>query len=71
MFVFFHILFALCLGPYCGNMPVPEEIILDSNAATVHFESRSHVSGRGFLLSFASSDHPGTVRFSGLEEGWG
>ncbi|XP_054838263.1 discoidin, CUB and LCCL domain-containing protein 1 isoform X2 [Eublepharis macularius] len=38
-------------------MPVPEEIILDSNAATIHFESRSHVSGRGFLLSFASSDH--------------
>nr|XP_056712196.1 discoidin, CUB and LCCL domain-containing protein 1 [Euleptes europaea] len=44
-------------GPYCGNMPAPEEIILDSNAATIHFESRSHVSGRGFLLSFASSDH--------------
>ncbi|XP_053131303.1 discoidin, CUB and LCCL domain-containing protein 1 isoform X2 [Hemicordylus capensis] len=44
-------------GPYCGNVPVPEEIILDSNEATVHFESGSHVSGRGFLLSFASSDH--------------
>uniref|UniRef100_A0A6J0UF81 Discoidin, CUB and LCCL domain-containing protein 1 n=1 Tax=Pogona vitticeps TaxID=103695 RepID=A0A6J0UF81_9SAUR len=48
-------------GPYCGNVPVPEEIILDSNEATIHFESRSHVSGRGFLLSFASSDHPDLI----------
>ncbi|XP_048348210.1 discoidin, CUB and LCCL domain-containing protein 1 [Sphaerodactylus townsendi] len=48
-------------GPYCGNMPVPEEIILDSNAATIYFESQSHVSGRGFLLSFASSDHPDLI----------
>ncbi|KAJ7341874.1 hypothetical protein JRQ81_007512 [Phrynocephalus forsythii] len=48
-------------GPYCGNVPVPDEIILDSNEATIHFESRSHVSGRGFLLSFASSDHPDLI----------
>ncbi|KAF7254284.1 Discoidin, CUB and LCCL domain-containing protein 1, partial [Varanus komodoensis] len=48
-------------GPYCGNVPVPAEIILDSNEATVHFESRFHVSGRGFLLSFASSDHPDLI----------
>ncbi|KAJ6655250.1 hypothetical protein lerEdw1_005594 [Lerista edwardsae] len=48
-------------GPFCGNMPVPKEIILDSNEATVHFESRSHISGRGFLLSFASSDHPDVI----------
>ncbi|NXV14568.1 DCBD1 protein, partial [Cepphus grylle] len=49
-------------GPYCGNvMPVPKEIILDSNEATIHFESRSHVSGRGFLLSYASSDHPDLI----------
>ncbi|XP_066467215.1 discoidin, CUB and LCCL domain-containing protein 1 isoform X2 [Tiliqua scincoides] len=48
-------------GPYCGNVPVPKEIILDSNEATVHFESKSHVSGRGFLLSFASSDHPDLI----------
>uniref|UniRef100_A0A8D0F6U7 Discoidin, CUB and LCCL domain containing 1 n=1 Tax=Strix occidentalis caurina TaxID=311401 RepID=A0A8D0F6U7_STROC len=49
-------------GPYCGNvMPVPREIILDSNEATIHFESGSHVSGRGFLLSYASSDHPDLI----------
>ncbi|XP_071662707.1 discoidin, CUB and LCCL domain-containing protein 1 isoform X2 [Patagioenas fasciata] len=49
-------------GPYCGNvMPVPKEIILESNEATIHFESGSHVSGRGFLLSYASSDHPDLI----------
>ncbi|XP_064303476.1 discoidin, CUB and LCCL domain-containing protein 1 isoform X2 [Phalacrocorax carbo] len=49
-------------GPYCGNvMPAPKEIILDSNEATIHFESGSHVSGRGFLLSYASSDHPDLI----------
>uniref|UniRef100_A0A8C0HC53 Discoidin, CUB and LCCL domain containing 1 n=1 Tax=Chelonoidis abingdonii TaxID=106734 RepID=A0A8C0HC53_CHEAB len=49
-------------GPYCGNkMPVPKEIILDTNEATIHFESGSHVSGRGFLLSYASSDHPDLI----------
>ncbi|XP_061845808.1 discoidin, CUB and LCCL domain-containing protein 1 [Colius striatus] len=49
-------------GPYCGNvMPVPREIILDSNEAIIHFESGSHVSGRGFLLSYASSDHPDLI----------
>ncbi|XP_037750617.1 discoidin, CUB and LCCL domain-containing protein 1 isoform X3 [Chelonia mydas] len=50
------------LGPYCGNMmPVPKEIILDTNEATIRFESGSHVSGRGFLLSYASSDHPDLI----------
>ncbi|CAM4644607.1 discoidin, CUB and LCCL domain-containing protein 1 isoform X1 [Lepidochelys kempii] len=49
-------------GPYCGNMmPVPKEIILDTNEATIRFESGSHVSGRGFLLSYASSDHPDLI----------
>ncbi|XP_051471461.1 discoidin, CUB and LCCL domain-containing protein 1 isoform X3 [Apus apus] len=49
-------------GPYCGNVkPVLREIILDSNEATIHFESGSHVSGRGFLLSYASSDHPDLI----------
>ncbi|CAM5132425.1 unnamed protein product [Natator depressus] len=49
-------------GPYCGNMmPVPKEIILDTNEAIIRFESGSHVSGRGFLLSYASSDHPDLI----------
>ncbi|XP_074844901.1 discoidin, CUB and LCCL domain-containing protein 1 isoform X2 [Carettochelys insculpta] len=49
-------------GRYCGNMmPIPKEIILDTNEATIHFASGSHVSGRGFLLSYASSDHPDLI----------
>ncbi|XP_034621696.1 discoidin, CUB and LCCL domain-containing protein 1 isoform X3 [Trachemys scripta elegans] len=42
-------------------MPGPKEIILDTNEATIRFESGSHVSGRGFLLSYASSDHPDLI----------
>uniref|UniRef100_A0A670XYP8 Discoidin, CUB and LCCL domain containing 1 n=1 Tax=Pseudonaja textilis TaxID=8673 RepID=A0A670XYP8_PSETE len=48
-------------GPYCGNVPIPKEIILDFHEVTIRFESRSHVSGRGFLLSFTSSDHPDLI----------
>ncbi|KAK9411530.1 discoidin CUB and LCCL domain-containing protein 1 [Crotalus adamanteus] len=48
-------------GPYCGNVPIPNEIILDSHEVTIRFESRSHISGRGFLLSFTSSDHPDLI----------
>ncbi|KAM6462283.1 discoidin, CUB and LCCL domain-containing protein 1 isoform 2-T2 [Liasis olivaceus] len=48
-------------GPYCGSVPIPKEIILDSREVTIHFESGSHVSGRGFLLSFTSSDHPDLI----------
>ncbi|XP_034274569.1 discoidin, CUB and LCCL domain-containing protein 1 isoform X1 [Pantherophis guttatus] len=48
-------------GPYCGKVPIPKEIILDFHEVTIRFESRSHVSGRGFLLSFTSSDHPDLI----------
>ncbi|XP_078504612.1 discoidin, CUB and LCCL domain-containing protein 1 [Lissotriton helveticus] len=47
---------------HCGLMTnSPSEIYLESNEATVRFKSGSHVSGRGFLLSFTSSDHPDLV----------
>uniref|UniRef100_A0A8C5K8N8 Discoidin, CUB and LCCL domain containing 1 n=1 Tax=Jaculus jaculus TaxID=51337 RepID=A0A8C5K8N8_JACJA len=46
-------------GPYCGNMAVPKEFLVNTNKVTVRFESGSHISGRGFLLTYASSDHPG------------
>ncbi|KAB0394290.1 hypothetical protein E2I00_005700, partial [Balaenoptera physalus] len=45
-------------GPYCGSMTVPKELLLNTNEVTVRFESGSHISGRGFLLTYASSDHP-------------
>ncbi|XP_072499242.1 discoidin, CUB and LCCL domain-containing protein 1 [Notamacropus eugenii] len=48
-------------GPYCGSMTIPTEFYLDINEVTVCFESASHISGRGFLLSYASSDHPDLI----------
>lgn len=45
---------------YCGNQNnVAKDLYLDSNEAIIRFESRIHISGRGFLINFASSDHPG------------
>ncbi|XP_045428995.1 discoidin, CUB and LCCL domain-containing protein 1 isoform X2 [Pipistrellus kuhlii] len=48
-------------GPYCGSMNVPKELVLDTNEITVRFASGSHTSGRGFLLTYASSDHPDLI----------
>uniref|UniRef100_A0A8D0QGR4 Discoidin, CUB and LCCL domain containing 1 n=1 Tax=Sus scrofa TaxID=9823 RepID=A0A8D0QGR4_PIG len=48
-------------GPYCGSMTVPKELLLDTNEVTIRFESGSHISGRGFLLTYASSDHPDLI----------
>ncbi|XP_045860338.1 discoidin, CUB and LCCL domain-containing protein 1 isoform X1 [Meles meles] len=48
-------------GPYCGSLPVPQELLLNTNEVTVRFESGSHISGRGFLLTYASSDHPDLI----------
>uniref|UniRef100_A0A8C5ZRR0 Discoidin, CUB and LCCL domain containing 1 n=1 Tax=Marmota marmota marmota TaxID=9994 RepID=A0A8C5ZRR0_MARMA len=48
-------------GPYCGRMPVPRELLLNTSEVTVRFESGSHISGRGFLLTYASSDHPDLI----------
>ncbi|XP_047615701.1 discoidin, CUB and LCCL domain-containing protein 1 [Phacochoerus africanus] len=48
-------------GPYCGSMTVPKELLLDTNEVTVRFKSGSHISGRGFLLTYASSDHPDLI----------
>ncbi|KAM4694107.1 LOW QUALITY PROTEIN: discoidin, CUB and LCCL domain-containing protein 1 [Discoglossus pictus] len=47
---------------YCGGLnTAPKELFLDSNVATIRFESGLHVSGRGFLLNYASSDHPDLI----------
>ncbi|KAM9676230.1 discoidin, CUB and LCCL domain-containing protein 1 [Dama dama] len=48
-------------GPYCGSMTMPKELLLNTNEVTVRFESGSHISGRGFLLTYASSDHPDLI----------
>nr|KAF6461708.1 discoidin, CUB and LCCL domain containing 1 [Molossus molossus] len=49
------------LGPYCGSMNVPKEFLLNTSEVTVRFVSGSHTSGRGFLLTYASSDHPDLI----------
>ncbi|XP_016054192.1 PREDICTED: discoidin, CUB and LCCL domain-containing protein 1 isoform X2 [Miniopterus natalensis] len=48
-------------GPYCGSMSVPKELLLNTSEVTVRFVSGSHTSGRGFLLAYASSDHPDLI----------
>ncbi|KAM5262565.1 discoidin, CUB and LCCL domain-containing protein 1 [Ctenodactylus gundi] len=48
-------------GPYCGGKTIPTELRLNTSEVTVHFESGSHISGRGFLLTYASSDHPDLI----------
>ncbi|XP_037376195.1 discoidin, CUB and LCCL domain-containing protein 1 [Talpa occidentalis] len=48
-------------GPYCGSMTMPLELRLNTSEVTVRFESGSHISGRGFLLTYASSDHPDLI----------
>ncbi|NXI67204.1 DCBD1 protein, partial [Anseranas semipalmata] len=48
-------------GPYCRNAgPAAPLLVTNSSAVTVLFNSTSHRSGRGLLLSYASSQHPGT-----------
>uniref|UniRef100_A0A6I8PP32 Discoidin, CUB and LCCL domain containing 1 n=1 Tax=Ornithorhynchus anatinus TaxID=9258 RepID=A0A6I8PP32_ORNAN len=48
-------------GLFCSSLPESKEITLDTNEVTVRFESGSLISGRGFLLSYASSDHPDLI----------
>ncbi|XP_006840037.1 PREDICTED: discoidin, CUB and LCCL domain-containing protein 1 [Chrysochloris asiatica] len=48
-------------GPYCRNKTIPRELLLNTSEVTVRFESGSHISGRGFLLTYASSDHPDLI----------
>ncbi|KAG8582551.1 hypothetical protein GDO81_008106 [Engystomops pustulosus] len=50
------------VASYCGNQNTAlKELYLDTNEAKIRFESRLHVSGRGFLINFASSDHPDLI----------
>ncbi|XP_043942875.1 discoidin, CUB and LCCL domain-containing protein 1-like [Protopterus annectens] len=43
---------------YCRTLdPEERELLLDTNEAKIQFASAVHVSGRGFLLSYATSDH--------------
>ncbi|NXA43070.1 DCBD1 protein, partial [Eudromia elegans] len=47
-------------GPYCrGAHPGTPLLVTNASAITVLFNSSSHRSGRGVLLSYATSEHPG------------
>uniref|UniRef100_A0A8B9QDS9 Discoidin, CUB and LCCL domain containing 1 n=1 Tax=Apteryx owenii TaxID=8824 RepID=A0A8B9QDS9_APTOW len=47
-------------GPYCRNAgPAAPLLVTNASAVTVLFNSTSHRSGRGLLLSYATSQHPG------------
>ncbi|NXU34074.1 DCBD1 protein, partial [Drymodes brunneopygia] len=47
-------------GPYCRNsIPSAPLLVTNSSTVTVLFNSTSHRSGRGLLLSYATSQHPG------------
>ncbi|XP_018419399.1 PREDICTED: discoidin, CUB and LCCL domain-containing protein 1 [Nanorana parkeri] len=47
-------------GPYLGSPSAPQLLCLQTSSI-MHFESRVHISGRGFLINFASSDHPDLI----------
>ncbi|XP_071757746.1 discoidin, CUB and LCCL domain-containing protein 1 isoform X2 [Centroberyx gerrardi] len=50
---------AASLGPMCGNLDASEKnVTLNSNEVTIAFKSGPHRSGRGFLLSYATDQHP-------------
>ncbi|KAJ7304238.1 hypothetical protein JRQ81_011775 [Phrynocephalus forsythii] len=49
-------------GPYCGNSKPPQAVlVMNSTSVTILFNSTTHRSGRGFLLSYASGDQTGLI----------
>ncbi|XP_068028701.1 discoidin, CUB and LCCL domain-containing protein 1-like isoform X5 [Anomalospiza imberbis] len=49
-------------GPYCRNsIPSSPLLVTNSSTVTVLFNSTSHRSGRGLLVSYATSQHPDLV----------
>ncbi|KAM9532073.1 discoidin, CUB and LCCL domain-containing protein 1-like [Guaruba guarouba] len=49
-------------GPYCRNaVPATPLLVTNSSTVTVLFNSTSHRSGRGLLLSYATTQHPDLV----------
>nr|XP_025952460.1 discoidin, CUB and LCCL domain-containing protein 1-like [Dromaius novaehollandiae] len=52
----------IAYGPYCRNAgPAAPLLVTNASAVTVLFNSTSHRSGRGLLLSYATSQHPDLV----------
>lgn len=50
------------LGPVCGKLDATQKnVTLTANEVTVTFRSGPHRSGRGFLLSYATEQHPDII----------
>ncbi|KAM4567924.1 discoidin, CUB and LCCL domain-containing protein 1 [Fundulus diaphanus] len=50
------------LGPVCGKLNATmKNVTLETNEVTVTFMSGPHRSGRGFLLSYATDQHPDLI----------
>ncbi|XP_060725945.1 discoidin, CUB and LCCL domain-containing protein 1 [Tachysurus vachellii] len=53
---------AVNLGPLCGQLAASEKsMLVNSSEVTVHFVSHTHRSGRGFLLSYSTNQHPDLI----------
>lgn len=53
-------------GPVCGKLDASQKnVTLKSNEVSVSFKSGPHRSGRGFLLSYATDQHPGMIFVTG------
>ncbi|XP_062996656.1 discoidin, CUB and LCCL domain-containing protein 1-like [Elgaria multicarinata webbii] len=49
-------------GPYCSNSNPPRTmLVMNSTSVTILFNSTTHRSGRGFLLSYASGNQPDLI----------
>ncbi|NXD43024.1 DCBD1 protein, partial [Copsychus sechellarum] len=56
-------------GPYCRNsVPSAPLLVTNSSTVTILFNSTSHHSGRGLLLSYATSQHPEGMRTGGSSD---
>uniref|UniRef100_A0A3Q0QVA6 Si:dkey-34d22.1 n=1 Tax=Amphilophus citrinellus TaxID=61819 RepID=A0A3Q0QVA6_AMPCI len=50
------------LGPLCGKLDAAwRNVTFNSNEVTITFKSGPHRSGRGFLLSYATDQHPDLI----------
>ncbi|XP_017331140.1 discoidin, CUB and LCCL domain-containing protein 1 isoform X1 [Ictalurus punctatus] len=50
------------LGPLCGQLAASDKnMLVNSSEVTVHFVSSTHRSGRGFLLSYSTNQHPDLI----------
>nr|XP_020511879.1 discoidin, CUB and LCCL domain-containing protein 1-like isoform X1 [Labrus bergylta] len=50
------------LGPVCGRLDASQRnVTLRSNEVTITFRSGPHLSGRGFLLSYATDQYPDLI----------